>query len=53
MYYKAESTAPSKLYGESSMESAFTQRSNGIMIGSGVATTDFNMTQTSEWWFIV
>ena len=29
------------------LSSAFTQSANSIMIGSGVATTDFNMTQTS------
>ena len=32
---------------DATLSSAFTQSTNGIMIGSGVATTDFNMTQTS------
>ena len=45
---QSESTAFLVNLGVSSMESAFTETSNGIMIGSGVATTDFNMTQTSE-----
>ena len=30
------------------LSSAFTQSANSIMIGSGVATTNFNMTQTSN-----
>ena len=33
---------------DATLSSAFTQSANGIMIGSGVATTDFNMTQTSS-----
>ena len=33
---------------EATLSSAFTQSGNGIMIGSGVATTDFNMTLTSS-----
>jgi len=33
---------------DATLSSAFTQSANGIMIGSGVATTDFNMTQTSD-----
>ena len=33
---------------DATLSSAFTQSTNGIMIGSGVATTDFNMTQTSD-----
>ena len=45
---QSESTAFLVNLGVSSMESAFTETSNGIMIGSGVATTDFNMTQTSD-----
>jgi hypothetical protein len=44
---QSESTAFLVNVGVSSMESAFTETSNGIMIGSGVATKDFNMTQTS------
>jgi len=33
---------------EATLSSAFTQSGNGIMIGSGVATTNLNMTQTSS-----
>ena len=44
---QSESTAFLVNVGVSSMESAFTETSNGIMIGSGVATKDFNVTQTS------
>lgn len=33
---------------DATLSSAFTQSANGIMIGSGVATTDFNMTFTSS-----
>jgi len=44
---QSESTAFLVNLGVSSMESAFTETSNGIMIGSGVATKDFNMTQTT------
>ena len=33
---------------DATLSSAFTQTANGIMIGSGVATTDFNMTLTSS-----
>ena len=44
---QSESTAFLVNLGVSSMESAFTETSNGIMIGSGVATKDFNVTQTS------
>lgn len=33
---------------EATLSSAFTQSANSIMIGSGVATTAFNMTQTSD-----
>ena len=34
--------------GVSEIDSAFTKTSNGIMIGSGVASKDLNMTQSSE-----
>ena len=44
---QSESTAFLVNVGVSSMESAFTETSNGIMIGSGVATKDFNFTKTS------
>ena len=44
---QSEPTAFLVNVGVSSMESAFTETSNGIMIGSGVATKDFNVTQTS------
>ena len=33
---------------DATLSSAFTQSGNGIMIGSGVATTNLNMTQTSS-----
>ena len=33
---------------EATLSSAFTQSGNGIMIGSGVATTNLNATQTSN-----
>ena len=33
---------------EATLSSAFTQSANSTMIGSGVATTDFNMTLTSS-----
>ena len=33
---------------EATLRSAFTQSANGIMIGSGVATTNLNITQTSN-----
>ena len=33
---------------DATLSSAFTQSANGIMIGSGVATTNLNMTQTSS-----
>ena len=33
---------------EATLSSAFTQSANGIMIGSGVATTNLNITQTSD-----
>ncbi len=33
---------------EATLSSAFTQSGNGIMIGSGVATTNLNITQTSD-----
>ena len=33
---------------EATLSSAFTQSANSIMIGSGVATTNLNMTQTSS-----
>ena len=33
---------------EATLSSAFTQSGNGIMIGSGVATTNLNITQTSS-----
>ena len=33
---------------DATLSSAFTQSTNGIMIGSGVATTNLNMTQTSS-----
>ena len=45
---QSESTAFLVNLGVSSMESAFTETSNGIMIGSGVATKDFNFSQASQ-----
>ncbi len=33
---------------DATLSSAFTQSANGIMIGSGVATTNLNITQTSS-----
>ena len=45
---QSESTAFLVNLGVSSMESAFTETSNGIMIGSGEATKTFIMTQTTN-----
>jgi len=49
---QSEPTAFLVNVGVSSMESAFTETSNGIMIGSGVATKDFTITQTSNGEFL-
>ena len=45
---QSRSTAFLVNLGVSSMESAFTETSNGIMIGSGVATKDFNFSQATQ-----
>ena len=49
---QSEPTAFLVNVGVSSMESAFTETSNGIMIGSGGATKDFTITQTSNGEFL-